>query len=148
MALTPYACTNCGFWQRHFTVPPGCPICEDHRHVLPDDGFHMLTVDEVESRSQVVWDEPEPGVWRFRMTEPIGIGPMGYVIEHPEGNVAFEGCGWYSDAALEHIASLGGLRAAIASHPHCYGALWRLVDAFAPEVPLHVGDPGGRRRSR
>jgi hypothetical protein len=140
MALTPYACTNCGFWQRHFAVPPGCPICEDHRHVLPDDGFEFLTPAQADANGEVVWDEPEPGVWRFRMTEPIGIGPMGYVIEHPEGNVAFEGCGWYSDAALEHIASLGGLRAATASHPHCYGALWRLVEAFSPAVPLQVGD--------
>jgi hypothetical protein len=142
MALSPYVCTNCGFWQRHFAVPAGCPVCEDHRHVLPDDGYEFLSPQLTDARGEVVWDEPEPGVWRFAMTDPIGIGPMGYMIEHPEGNVAFEGAGWYSDAALDFIDSLGGLRVATASHPHSFGALWRLTDRFGPEVPLHVGDLG------
>ena len=140
MALTPYCCTNCGFWQAHFAPPPRCPICEDHRHVLPDAGYEFLAPAQADAHGEVVWDEPEPGVWRFRMTEPVGIGPMGYVVEHPEGNVAFEGCGWYSDAALEHVASLGGIRVATASHPHSYGALWRLVERFSPRVPLPVAD--------
>jgi len=142
VALTPYGCTNCGFWQRHFAPPPGCPVCEDHRHVLPDDGFAFLTPAHADARGEVVWDEPEPGIWRFGMTEPVGIGPMGYVVEHPAGNAAFEGCGWYSDAALEHIEALGGLAWATASHPHSYGALWRLTERFAPRVPLQVGDLG------
>lgn len=141
MALAPYVCTNCGFWQRSFAPPTRCPICEDHRHVQPEDGYEMLTPSEADARGDVVWDEPEPGVWRFRMAEPIGIGPMGYVLEHPEGNVAFEGCGWYSDPALEHIESLGGLRVISASHPHSFGALWRLTERW-PEalVPLQVAD--------
>jgi hypothetical protein len=141
MALAPYVCTNCGFWQRSFAPPARCPVCEDHRHVLPDDGYEMLTPAQL--AGDVVWDEPEPGVWRFRMTEPIGIGPMGYVLEQPQGNVAFEGCGWYSDAALEHIEALGGLRFASASHPHSFGALWRLTERW-PEavVPLQVADLG------
>ncbi len=141
MALSPYLCTNCGFWQRSFAPPTHCPVCEDHRHVLPDDGYEMLGPEQLESRSGVVWDELEPGAWRFRMAEPIGIGPMGYVLEHPEGNVAFEGCGWYSDAALDFIASLGGLRVVSASHPHSYGALWRLTERWPEaQVPLQVAD--------
>jgi len=138
VALTPYACTNCGFWQRHFATPSRCPVCEDHRHVLPEDGYEFVRGEEL---GETIWDEPEPGVWRFGMAEPLGIGPMGYVIEHPAGNVAFEGCGWYSDAALEHVAALGAIAVATASHPHSYGALWRLVDSFAPpRVPLAVAD--------
>lgn len=142
MALNPVVCTNCGFWHLHFAVPAGCPVCEDHRHVLPEDGFEFLTPEQADARGPVVWDEPEPGIWRFRMTEPIGIGPMGYLIQHPEGNVAFEGAGWYSDAALDFIDSLGGLRAASASHPHSFGALWRLTERFGCEVPLQVEDLG------
>jgi hypothetical protein len=140
MALTPYVCTNCGFWQRHFAAPAGCPVCEDHRHVLPDAGFEFLAPAGADRHGDVIWDQPEPGIWRFRMTQPIGIGPMGYVIEHEDGNVAFEGAGWYSDAALDFIDTLGGLRVATASHPHSFGALWRLTERFDCAVPLHVGD--------
>ena len=103
----------------------------------------LAPADLAGARGEVVWDELEPGAWRFRMREPIGIGPMGYVLEHPEGNVAFEGCGWYSDAALDHIESLGGLRAVTASHPHSFGALWRLAERWPDAaLPLQVADLG------
>jgi len=140
VALSPYVCSNCGFWQRSFAPPTRCPVCEDHRHVLPEDGYEMLVAQEL---GDVVWDELEPGAWRFQMTEPIGIGPMGYVLEHPDGNVAFEGCGWYSDAALDHVEALGGLRVITASHPHSFGALWRLAERWPEaQVPLQVSDLG------
>lgn len=139
MALTPYLCTNCGFWQRHFAIPPSCPICADHRHVLPENGYTFFSPEQAAAH-ETVWDELESGVWRFRLDTPIGIGPSGYVIERASGNVAFEGCGWYSDAALAHIESLGGLAWVSASHPHSYGCLWRLQERFSPRVALNVGD--------
>ncbi len=139
MALNFLVCTNCGFWQRHFAAPDACPVCTDHRHVLPDDGYTFLTAAEAAART-TVWEELEDGIWRFRLDKPIGIGPMGYVIERPGGNVAFEGCGWYSDAALDHVAALGGLRWISASHPHSYGCLWRLQERFAADVALAVQD--------
>ena len=139
MALTPYLCTNCGFWQRHFATPPSCPICADHRHVLPDDGPTYLEPRDLDGHG-TVWDELEDGVWRFRLEPQVGIGPMGYVIQREDGNVAFEGCGWYSDAALDHIEGLGGLAWASASHPHSYGCLWRLQERFSPRVALNVHD--------
>lgn len=140
MALTMWLCTNCGFWQRHFATPPTCPVCSDHRHVLPDDGYAFLSPDEAGARLTTRWVELEPGVWRFTLSEPVGIGPSGYLIEHPEGNVAFEAAGWYSEAALAHIEDRGGIRWATASHAHSFGALWQLVERFAPEVPLQVAD--------
>lgn len=140
MSLAPYVCTNCGFWQRSFATPTGCRICEDHRHVLPDDGWEFLTPAEADARVACRWDEPEPGVWRYATEPGIGIAPSGYLIETPAGNVAFEGAGWLSDAALAHMASRGPLVALSASHPHSYGALWRVEERFAPEVALHRDD--------
>jgi hypothetical protein len=140
VSLDPYLCTNCGFWQRHFAVPTGCRICEDHRHVLPDDGWEFLTPAEADARVTCRWDEVEPGVWRY-LTEPgIGIAPSGYLIETPQGSVAFEGAGWMSDAALDHMASRGPLAWLSASHPHSYGALWRVEERFGPRVALQRDD--------
>jgi glyoxylase-like metal-dependent hydrolase (beta-lactamase superfamily II) len=70
----------------------------------------------------------------------VGIGPAGYLLRTPEGNVAFEGCGWYSDAALDALADAGGVRWASASHPHVYGALWRVCERFGAELVLHHAD--------
>lgn len=133
--LPAYVCTNCGFWQRYFDVPPSCPVCLDPRHVLPAGGWEFLTPDIVDRHCR--WDEVEPGVWRYTTEPPLGISSSGYVIVRPEGNVAFECAPFYDAAALDHIDSLGGISYLSASHPHTYGALWQLAERFGPEVLLH-----------
>ena len=47
MPLRPYACANCGHWQRYFAPPPDCPVCTDTRNDLPEDGWQFLPVEEV-----------------------------------------------------------------------------------------------------
>lgn len=132
LALTPYVCTHCGFWQRHFEVPPHCPMCVDYRHPLPASGWSFRTA--AEASRQTRWHEPMPGVWQFWNPDGIGVGPTGFVVVREEGNVAFEGAGFYSDDALDFIDALGGVRWASASHSHVMGALWQLDARFAPEI--------------
>ena len=141
MPLTHHVCENCGFWQRRPGTPTGCPVCEDHRHDLPPDGFAFRTAQQVAQDVETTWTEVEPGVHRFDASERFVIGPSGYVVEHPDGNVAFEGPPWWSDAALDRIEQLGGLAWIGASHPHAYGALWRLKERFPDaEVAINVLD--------
>lgn len=135
LTLEPWLCHGCGFWQRYPGEPPDCPMCRDARHVVPPGGFTFTRASQLDARTGV--DEIEPGVWRFTTEPGIGIGPSGYVVD----GVAFEGAAFYDEAALTHIAALGGLRAISASHPHSYGALWQLQDAFpGAELALHPGD--------
>jgi hypothetical protein len=138
--LSHYVCTNCGYWQRHFAEPTSCPMCLDVRHVPPRDGWEFHSPEEMDGRTRCRWEEVEPGVWRFSVKPPLGIGPTGYLITRPEANVAFEGADWYDDAALGHLESLGGVAFASASHPHAYGALWRLQDRFGAEVAVQRED--------
>ena len=132
--MTRFVCENCGFWQRRFAEPATCPVCEDHRHPLPPEGYAFATPEEVDARQAVSWDRPLPGLTRFSTTPSIGIGSCGYVIETPAGNLHFEGCGWYDDAALDHLESLGGVAFLAASHAHVYGALWRVAERFSPKA--------------
>ena len=140
MALTRWICTNCGFWQRFFARPSSCPVCLDHRHVPPEERWEFLSADEADARTETLWAELEPGVWRFTSSDPLGIGPAGYLVEHPGGNVFWDGAPWLSDAALAHLEARGGVAWLAGSHPHAYGALWRVAEAFSPEVALHRGD--------
>ena len=139
MPLAYFVCEHCGFWQRHF-APDRCPVCEDFRHPLPPNGWAFSPAAAVAARTHCRVEEPFPGLLAITADPPVGIGPSGYVLRTPHGNVAFEGCGWYNDDALDAIADAGGVRWASASHPHVYGALWRLCERFAPELVLHRDD--------
>ena len=136
MPLRPYACANCGHWQRYFAPPPDCPVCTDTRNDLPEDGWRFLTVEEVR-------DHVREGSWRrldrdlvaFSISPPFGLNGTGWLLLDPEhGNTAFEAAPFYTDAMLEEIRRLGGIRFLAASHVHGYGALWQLQDVFQPEV--------------
>ena len=133
-ALTPFVCTNCGFWQRHFAVPPSCPVCTDYRHPLPPGGWDFRPEDKVAAQHGTVWTEVLDGVWRFEATPAIGIGPCGWLLQTTHGNVWWEGAAWMSDAALDHIEALGGIRFLSFSHSHVVGAAWRVAERFEPET--------------
>src|SRR3712207_3836289 len=140
LSLPAYLCDNCGYWQRHFGRPPACPMCLDARHVVPKDGWRFWTLGEAHAAFPCHRAELEPGVWRF-WNDPVGgIGPSAYLIRTGAGNMGFEGCPVLSEAALDHIESLGGVQVLSASHPHSYGALWQIQDRFEPELALHPGD--------
>ena len=139
--MTPYLCTNCGFWQKYFAVPAACPVCMDFRHTPPpDDGFRFWTPDTVQGETRTVWTGEDTDVVTFSNDPRVGIGPNGYLIRHPEGNVFFDGTAYYSPDTLDLIASLGGLQWLSASHPHAYGALWQLQERFVPTVAIQVQD--------
>ena len=132
--LTPHCCTRCGFWQQHFAEPPSCPVCTDLRHPLPTNGWDFRTPEEIEATVETRWREVGDGIFLFENEPAVGIGPCGYLVQRPAGNVAFEGASWYSGAALDFIAEKGGVDALSASHAHVYGALWQLARRFRPEI--------------
>ncbi len=70
----------------------------------------------------------------FRSEPALGIGPNGYLLPLPGGNLLFENPAWYSEGALDAIAARGGVRWLAASHPHAYGGLWQVQERFQPEA--------------
>ncbi|ACA19223.1 conserved hypothetical protein [Methylobacterium sp. 4-46] len=140
LKLPAFLCDNCGFWQRHFAAPPACPLCLDARHVVPQQGWRFRTVAEAQAAFPCHWAEVEPGVWKFWNDPVTGIGPSAYLVTTPHGNLGFEGCTVLSDAALDHVAALGGVAVLSASHPHSYAALPQLQDRFDPELALPAAD--------
>lgn len=140
LQLPAYVCRNCGFWQRNFATPADCLLCKDARHVLPLNGWAFYSQEEASLAFPMHWEELLPGLWRFWNDPVDGIGSHSYLIEHPLGNVVFEGATVYSKRALEKMVELGGVQYASASHPHTYGALWQLQDYFDARIALHTGD--------
>jgi glyoxylase-like metal-dependent hydrolase (beta-lactamase superfamily II) len=139
MPLQPFVCEHCGFWQRHF-APAACPVCEDFRHPLPPDGWRFATAAAMPARARCRVEHPLPGLAVVTADGAPGIGQSGYLLRTPAGNIAFEGAAWYDDDALDAIAALGGVRWIAASHPHVYGALWRVAERFGADVVLQRDD--------
>lgn len=137
MPLKPYACANCGHWQRYFGPPPHCPVCTDVRNDLPEDGWQWVTPDEADARLTCSWRDVADGIVEFSCSPPFGLAGCGWLLRYPEGNVAFEGAPFYSEAALTRIEELGGIAVLSGSHPHGYGAIYQLQDRFQPLLPLH-----------
>ena len=142
MALTHYACTHCGGWILWFDSrePVYCPNCMDVRNALPEEDFTYLPIDAAHGRYTTHWREVLPGFHEFWTTPQLGLGSHGWLIQRPEGNIAFEAAPYYDEAARDHIASLGGVSVLSASHPHGYGALWQLQEFFDPQLIIHKDD--------
>ena len=134
MPLTPYACANCGHWQRWFAPPPGCPVCTDVRNALPEDGWEFVPAADLAARTATTWRDVLPGVTEFAVTPTFGLDSRGWLLETEGGPLAWEAAAFYSADALAEIAGRGGIRTLGSSHVHGYGALWQLQDEFAPPV--------------
>ncbi len=137
MPLSPYACANCGFWQRYFATPPDCPVCADVRNDLPPDGWRFLSLAEVAATHAGGWREVAPDLAAFGTTPSLGLGGTGWLLQGQGGNIAFEAAPFYSASMLEEIARRGGVAVIAASHAHGYGALWQLQEAY-PDAALAI----------
>ena len=133
MALIPWACAHCGFWQKHF-APASCPVCDDTRNDLPAEGWRFLRESEVAAGLTGSWRSVAEGLVAFSTNPPFGLNGTGWLLLHPEGNIAFEAAPYYTAPMLAEIGRLGGIRFLAASHCHGYGALWQLQDVFEPEI--------------
>ena len=140
MALRPYACANCGFWQKYFAPPPSCPVCTDTRNDLPADGWHFLPEAEVAASLTGRWRHFAPDLMGFNTDPPLGLNGTGWLILRPEGNIAFEAAPYYTPPMLDEIRRQGGIRVLASSHVHGYGALWQLQEAFDPVLAIHKDD--------
>jgi len=140
MALSPFACSNCGHWQFYFATPPNCPICSDVRNDLPEDGWDFRTPADLAPMLSHHSREVIPGIREFWSTPRFGLDSHGWLLIEPEGNVAFEAAPFYDQDSLDTIAELGGIRVLAASHPHGYGALWQLQERFSPDLLIQKED--------
>jgi glyoxylase-like metal-dependent hydrolase (beta-lactamase superfamily II) len=80
------------------------------------------------------WRQLDRDMVAFTTTPGFGLNGTGWLLLHPDGNVAFEAAPYYTPSMLAEIERLGGIRYLAASHCHGYGALWQLQDVFQPEL--------------
>ena len=134
-------CIACGVQQSHRPGDPDrCPICEDERQFVPEDGQQWTTMEALAASHAVAFREEVEGVLSLRMEPEFGIGQRAFLIRGPDGNILWDCITLLDDAARARIEALGGLAAIAISHPHYYSAIAEWGRAFGAPVHVHADD--------
>jgi glyoxylase-like metal-dependent hydrolase (beta-lactamase superfamily II) len=131
-------CVTCGV-QYTEASPPRCPICEDPRQYVPEDGQAWTTLEALRAdHRNVVRDE---GALVGIGTEPrFAIGQRALLVPYGERNVLWDCITLLDDATAEEVERRGGLAAIAISHPHYYSAMVEWGRRFGCPVLLHEAD--------
>ena len=118
--MTTYHCETCGAQFPPADAPPErCPICEDARQWVPEDGQRWLTADELRAghRNEIRRDSDYDGVG----VEPyFAIGQRALLVPLGDRFVLWDCVPLVDDDAAAEIERRGGLAAIAISHPHYY----------------------------
>jgi glyoxylase-like metal-dependent hydrolase (beta-lactamase superfamily II) len=135
-----FVCATCGVqFAASEEPPPECPVCEDARQWVPEDGQRWTTLAELAAghRNEIRDDEGLTGI----ATDPrFAIGQRALVVPSAIGNVLWECITLLDDDTSAAVEALGGLAAIAISHPHYYSSMVEWAHRFDCPVLLHADD--------
>ena len=138
--MEPFVCATCGVQFAPSEQPPAaCPVCEDPRQYVPEDGQRWTTVAELaRGHSNAIRADGE--LTGIGTTPGFAIGQRALVVPSIEGNVLWECVTLLDEATAEAVERLGGLAAIAISHPHYYSTMVDWAHRFDCPVLLHAAD--------
>jgi len=132
-----WTCEQCGAQFPESAAPPqSCPICEDERQFVNWKGQAWLTREDLAKRHRLVWRD-DLGIFGIGAEPGFAIGQRALLVPQPDGVVMWDCVPLVTVEAVDHIRSLGGLKAIAISHPHYYGAVADWSEAFGG-VPVYL----------
>jgi hypothetical protein len=121
--------------------PPGhCHICDDERQYVGWDGQQWTTREQLAADHRSELREEEPDLLGVGVRPAVAIGQRALLVQTPGGNVLWDCVPLLDDAAEERIHGLGGIAAIAVSHPHFYGSVVDIADAFDARILLPRAD--------
>lgn len=132
-----WTCEQCGAQFPENREPPAaCSVCEDERQYVNWNGQTWLTREQFSKSHRLVWRD-DLGILGLAVEPSFAIGQRALLVQEPDGCVLWDCVPLVTDEAVEHVRSLGGLKAIAVSHPHYYGAVADWSDAFGG-VPIYL----------
>jgi hypothetical protein len=132
-----WTCEQCGAQFPDSAPPPAsCPICEDERQYVNWKGQQWLTREALAERHRIVWRD-DLGISGIGLEPSFAIGQRALVVPEADGCVMWDCIPLATREAVDHVRSLGGLKAIAVSHPHYYGAVADWSEAFGG-VPVYL----------
>ncbi len=139
--MTPYICTTCGTQFAPLEgPPPRCPICEDERQYVGQEGQRWTTLEELRRGHRTVIEEEDPGLLGIGTEPGFAIGQRALLVRAPGGNVLWDCISLLDEAAVAAIRGVGGIAAIAISHPHYYSAMVEWARVFDAPIYLHAAD--------
>jgi glyoxylase-like metal-dependent hydrolase (beta-lactamase superfamily II) len=135
-----WLCATCAAHYPDAGAPPeACPICEDERQYVPEDGQRWLTLEELaaDHRVQVGPEEELTGVG----VEPsVAIGQRALLVPLDGANLMWDCVPMTDEESIAALRDRGGLAGVAISHPHYYTGMAEWARAFDCPVYLHEAD--------
>jgi glyoxylase-like metal-dependent hydrolase (beta-lactamase superfamily II) len=132
-----WICEQCGAQFPESRAPPAeCPICRDERQFVNWNGQSWLTREQLAERYRLVWRD-DLGITGLGVEPGLAIGQRALLLREHDGCVLWDCVPLLTEQAVDHVRSLGGLKAIAVSHPHYYGAVADWSDAFGG-VPIYL----------
>jgi len=136
-----YICATCGTQYTASDNPPKhCPICEDERQYIGENGQQWTTLDALRADHQNVLREQEPNLTGIGTEPKFSIAQRALLIQTPHGNILWDCITLIEDATIEAVNRLGGISAIAISHPHYYSSMIEWAHAFDAPIYLHAKD--------
>jgi hypothetical protein len=138
--VTP-VCATCGAWFADGPAPATCPICEDERQWVPEDGQLWTTAEALASAHRADVREVEPGLIGVGLQPAFGIGQRLLLVDCSAGNIVWDMIPAVTEDAVAAVTARGPVQAIAISHPHYYSAMSGWSEALG-NVPilLHAAD--------
>lgn len=134
-------CTACGTqFPLNGTPPEFCPICNDDRQYVPEEGQTWTTVDELLNNYSVITRKIEDGLYELKMVPSFAIGQRALLVLAPEGNILWDCIALLNEPTIKFIKSKGGLKAIAFSHPHFYTTMNEWAEVFDCPIYIHQTD--------
>ena len=133
-----FICITCGTqFPASATPPEHCPICEDDRQYVNQDGQQWTTPAAMREQHRNALHEVDPGVTGI-VTEPgFAIGQQAHLVQTEAGNVLWDCISFLDDATVAEVERRGGLAAIAISHPHFYSSMVDWSRAFG-DAPIYL----------
>ncbi len=134
-----YICITCGTqYPASPAAPTHCPICEDDRQYVNQNGQQWTTLTELRREHTNGLAEIDPGITAIRTVPGFAIAQQAQLIQTPAGNLLWDCISFLDDATVAEVHRRGGIAAIAISHPHFYSSMIEWSRAFGAPIYLHA----------
>ena len=134
-------CCTCGTqYKTELSSPEICPICNDDRQYLTEDGQTWTNSTEIATNHQVLISELSPTLFSLQVTPSFALGNRALLTLSPGGNILWDCIPLLNQEIVDFIRSKGGIKAIAFSHPHFYSNVNEWAEVFDCPVYIHAAD--------